>query len=147
MYIYIWLSVKIDMTMTSRFCRQLAMLVLLFFVQGCPDVVDVPAAVEPNLDKLDLDRFLQDLPKYKPWLSAVAWEAWEEFHITTNELRVSRLNSWDLPKLVSDAIIAAEARKGHVGASVSNETTQILDKESATPTKVLFQIPIECNCD
>ena len=75
------------------------MLVLLFFVQGCPDVVDVPAAVEPNLDKLDLDRFLQDLPKYKPWLSAVAWEAWEEFHITTDELRVSRLNSWDLPNL------------------------------------------------
>ena len=134
----------IDYARFTNINRFLGVLVLLLLVQGCPDVVDVPAAVEPNLGKMDLDHFLQDLRKYKPWLSAVAWEAWEEFRTSTDELTVSRLNSWDLPKLVSDAILAAEARKGHVGASISNETTQILDKESAEPTKVLF---LECNTE
>ena len=105
-------------------------------VQGCPDAVDIPAAVEPNLNKMDLDRVLQDLPKYKPWLSAVAWEAWESFCTTTDELRVSRLHSWDFPKLVSNAIVAAEARKGHVGVSIGIETAHILDKESTAPAEV-----------
>lgn len=79
--------------------------------------MDVPAAVEPNLDKMDLHRLLQDLPKYKPWLSALSWEAWEKFRAAMDELNVSRLCSWDLPKLVSNAITSAEARKEHVGTS------------------------------
>lgn len=90
---------------------------------------------------MDLERLLQDLPKYKPWLSAIVWEAWEEFCTTTEKLSVSSLNPWELPKLVSDAVIATEVRKRHLGAFVSNEISQILDKESAIPTKVLLQNP------
>ena len=33
-------------------------------LQGCPDVVGAPTAVEPNLDKMDLECLLRDLPKY-----------------------------------------------------------------------------------
>ena len=87
---------------------------------------------------MDLERLLRDLPKYKPWLSAVAWEAWEEFCTATEQLSVSCLDQWELPKLVSDAIVATEARKGRPSATVSHETSQILDKESAAPTKVFF---------
>lgn len=90
------------------------------------------------MDKMDLERLLRDLPKYKPWLSAVAWEAWEEFCTATEQLSASCLDQWELPKLVSDAIVATEARKGRPSATVSHETSQILDKESAAPTKVFF---------
>ena len=79
---------------------------------------------------MDLDQLLQDIPKYKPWLSAVAWEAWEEFCATTEKLSISCLNPWALPKLVSDSIAATEVRKRHSSPSVSNNTHQILEKES-----------------
>ena len=79
---------------------------------------------------MDLDRLLQDIPKYKPWLSAVAWEAWEEFCATTEKLSISCLNPWALLKLVSDSIAATEVRKRCSSPSVSNDTRQILEKES-----------------
>ena len=43
-------------------------------LQGDPDVTDKAAQVTPNCDKLDLERFYQDLPKYMPYLSLLARE-------------------------------------------------------------------------
>ena len=43
-------------------------------MQACPAAIDVAPQVSPSSDKLDLDHFFRDLLKYKPWLSAVAWE-------------------------------------------------------------------------
>ena len=87
---------------------------------------------------VDFKHLLRDLPKYKPWLSAIAWKAWEEFHTTTDKLSEVCLYPWELPKLVSDAIIAGRARKESTGASVSSEARAVLDKETATSAKVLY---------
>ena len=106
------------------------------FIQSCPDAVDVPTAVEPDLSKIDLEHLLRDLPKYKPWLSSVAWEAWEEFRTTTDNLGEVWSSPWGLPKLVSNAIIAGRARKESTTAPVSDETRAILSKETAVPAKV-----------
>ena len=34
----------------------------------------------PNSDKLDLEHFYLDLPKYMPYLSSPACENWEQFN-------------------------------------------------------------------
>ena len=38
-----------------------------------------PAFSTPSMEKIDLDRLKQDLPKWKPWLSASSWPEWADF--------------------------------------------------------------------
>ena len=47
--------------------------------QGCPDPMTPPLLVDPSTRLLDLDCFIADLQKYKPFLGPQAWESWEEF--------------------------------------------------------------------
>jgi len=100
-------------------------------------VVDVPPLVAPCADKLDLEHLFRDLPKYKQWLSASAWENWEEFIATSAELVLNPIPiKWELSSLVSAAITAAHARSQSHSESISLETTQLLAKETAVPKKV-----------
>ena len=55
----------------------------------------------------------------------------------TDELSVSRLNPWELQSLVRCHPSLLLQQEEAVGASVSNAMTDILDKESAAPAKVI----------
>lgn len=112
----------------------------LFCIQDCPDPSDVPKHVEPDISKLDLQHFFQDLQKYKPWLSTAAWEAWEDFTATSADLSSPSVYlHWGLPDLVSAAITAAHARSQDA-SSLCTETTRILEKETAVPAKVFMRV-------
>ena len=89
--------------------------------------------VTPNLLKMDLPRLLNDIPKYKPWVSAVNWQHWEEFCSKTDQLTMQSVNTWDLHHLVSTA-----AKSSNAGAVVhiSSDLQKLLDKETAVPQKV-----------
>lgn len=71
-------------------------------------MTDAPPRVVPSADKIDLEHFVHDLQKYKPWLSAKAREDWESF--VSNAKELSEVTSipcqWELPILVSAAITA-----------------------------------------
>ena len=34
---------------------------------------------QASVEKLELDRLRQDLPKFKPWVSPQSWQHWQEF--------------------------------------------------------------------
>ncbi len=101
-------------------------------LQDCPDVVDIPSLVEPSTGKMNLEHLSRDLPKYKPWLSPHAWEEWEEFLATTDDLVSTQpgldLNKWRLHRLVSAAIV----RPVPPAASITNDTLTLLAKETTT---------------
>ena len=107
-------------------------------LKDCPDAIDVPNLVEPSLDKIDLEHLLRDQPKYKPWLSATAWEHWEEFMWHTEDLgKVQHCDSiWEIPKLTSAAI----TRPTHSeSVSISSDTLALLAKETNAPPMVWIQ--------
>ena len=106
-------------------------------MQGCPDVIDSPPLVVPTADKLDLEHLFRDLPKYKRWVSASAWEEWEKFIETSACLLKSDAVKWELDSLVSAAVRADYARNQAQKESLSTETLQLLVKETAIPAKVM----------
>ena len=69
-----------------------------------------PSLVLPSSAKLDLERLLRDLPKFKPWISAQSWESWEAFTAQTEKLDSITSIPWELPKLAANALTAEEAR-------------------------------------
>lgn len=101
--------------------------------QNAPDIVDKPPLVPANLSKMDLPRLLNDIPKFKPWVSASNWAHWEEFVSSTDKLSQVHINSWDLHGLVSAAITSSTLP---VPAVVNGELQRLLDKESIVPPKV-----------
>ena len=109
-------------------------------MQGCPDAIDVAPLVVPSSHKIDLEHLLRDLHKYRQWLSAPAWEAWERFMSTTTEL--DQLSAepvdWVLPTLVCAAIKASNAQVQPQPESLSAEISHLVAKDTALPTKVYF---------
>ena len=89
---------------------------------------------------MDLEHFFRDLEKYQPWLSASAREAWKEFSESAKDLcKVTPgLVRWELHTLVSAAIRAQAERQSPEGLSF--ETSQLLQKETAAPPKVIFLV-------
>lgn len=98
-------------------------------------MADVPNLVQPSVDKIDLEHLLRDLPKYKPWLSAQAWEHWEEFIRHTDDLSKTQhcSNAWELPRLISAAITRPTCSDS---VSISSDTLALLAKETDVPAKV-----------
>ena len=98
----------------------------------------------PSSDKINLDHFVHDLQKYKPWLSSKAWDEWENFVANSKQLSELSCNrhEWELPVLVSAAVIASHAHSQHLPEPLSDETARLMEKETAVPTKVqLVRIP------
>jgi len=79
------------------------------------------------------------MPKYKPWLSSTAWEQWESFQQKKEELLLENPKEqiWNIPRLISAAIVAAECRKRTaVGVTLSAETAALLEKQTTKPPQV-----------
>ena len=96
----------------------------------------VPPLVHPCTDKLDLERFSRDLPKYKPWLTNQSWGAWEDIIKTSDQL--STLNEdvyWMLPDLQA-AGTAAHTSSQEQPPSLSEDALSLLEKETSIPKKV-----------
>lgn len=103
----------------------------MLLLQDCPDIVNASPLVEPSRAKIDLEHLLQDLPKYKPWLSTHSWAEWEDCMGTTDKLLLS-FTSGELQKLQS----AARITPTQPPVSLDSETVALLTKETATPPKV-----------
>lgn len=102
--------------------------------------MDKPSLVAANLNKMDLPRLLNDIPKFKPWESASNWAHWEEFVSSTDKLTHVHINSWDLHGLVSAAITSSTQP---VPAVVNEELQRLLDKENLAPPKVNTEITVD----
>lgn len=92
----------------------------------------------PCLDKLDVENFFKDLPKYKPWLTPSAREDWVEFEKNVNDLKT--LNPagerWPLPALLSASIVSCDECSQAVSSTLDFDTAVLLDKETTQPPKV-----------
>ena len=97
---------------------------------------DVAHTVAANCDKLDLQRFYIDLPKYFPFLSEKARSDWEDFKANNLEKLKVQTISWDLPGLMSAAIRSTSLYHTNPNNSVSQDTLRLLEKEVATPKPV-----------
>ena len=87
--------------------------------------------VAPCLDKIDLPRLLSNLSKYRPWLSATAWNDWESFISSSQSLSTICQNNWDLQKFVARAIVREPVH------NCLNEDLEVLvAKETEQPPKV-----------
>lgn len=106
-------------------------------VQSCPDIGIAPPLVTPSTAKLDLERFLRDLPKYKPWVSAESWEWWEEFVDKREDLDMVKPLPWVLPKLYA----SAETRPKVSSGTIPTSTAEMLEKETAQHKKVSLHDP------
>ena len=97
-------------------------------------MTDEAGQVTPNYEKLDLERFYQDLPKYNPYLSLLARDHWEQFKSANpTTLKNTTLLRWELPALYSAAIHSPPLQEKE---QVSHETSSLLQKEVATPKRV-----------
>ena len=83
---------------------------------------------------MDLPRLLNDIPKYKPWVSDANWVHWEEFMKEASNLETPKYNTWELHTLVSAAIKSSRVQPS---VPISKELQTILEKESAVPPKVI----------
>ena len=112
------------------------MLIQVFELQGDPDVTNEADTVVPNCDKLDLQRFYQDLPKYMPYLSVSARNHWEQFK-TANPTTLTNANllKWEMPVLYTAAILRSSQMQD-TDNHISNETSALLQKEVAIPKEV-----------
>lgn len=110
-------------------------------LQSCPNVSSPAPLVVPNTAKLDIERLLRDLPKFKPWVNADSWKWWESFIMKIDDLDKVQDIPWELPKLCTYAMEAEKARKEVACNSISAETTRLLEKETASCAKVCF---VEC---
>ena len=94
-------------------------------------MTDIPPLVEPNSDKLDLPRFYQDLPKYYHYLSSSSREHWQQFQSDHKEAICNNDVSWEMPRLVSAAILSSTIRRPD--NEIGRATLQLLEKETAVP--------------
>ena len=118
---------------------------LNIFLQGCPDVTDTAPLVTLSTAKLDLEHLLRDLPKYQPWLSPTSWEAWEEFIANSDQLSVVNTDIlWILPVLKTAAVSRVEDSSTQSQQHISDETLQLIGKETQIPNKVHMYIYIYC---
>lgn len=92
-----------------------------------------PSVVLPTTRLLDLDRFFSDLPKYRPFLSTEDWKSWEQFIDKSPELSQANPDVlWELPALV----LAAKNLPPISQGEISEETTQLFEKETRVPSDV-----------
>ena len=98
-------------------------------------MTDKAALVEANSDKLDLEHFYRDLPKYLPYLSPLACDHWKDFELLNSSSIAVGDVTWGLPTLVSAAILSRQSTTEH-DHPISRETLRLLDKEVATPKPV-----------
>ena len=105
-------------------------------MQGCPDVKTPPAFVVPSAAKLDLERLLRDLPKYKQWINARSWESWEEFIANTEKLTEINPLPWKFLQLKANAEAAERVRKQQPPCTLTQETASIIEKETAAIPEV-----------
>ena len=104
---------------------------------GCPDK---PPLVEPNSDKLDLELFYQDLPKYYPYLSPTSRQHWELFQSENPEAVQAKTDiRWEMPNLVSAAILSSEPQIEPMD-EISSETLGLLHIETAVPKLVCVNL-------
>ena len=109
---------------------------LIFVLQSCLDVTKVPLLLCPSLEKLDLERFIHNLPKYQPWLSSESWKAWEDFISKSDELHTIQPDVlWVLPTL-QEAGIARRMSSNTQPQPLSEEALTLLQKETSIPKKV-----------
>lgn len=109
---------------------------IIVHLQGCPDVKIPPVFVEPSTDKLDVERLVRDLPKYKQWITATSWESWEEFIANTEKLMEVKPLSWNFSQLIVNAEAAEKNRKQQSSSVLTQETVSIIDKETAAIQEV-----------
>ena len=57
--------------------------------------IGVPHAVSPNVEKLDLNRLKEDIPKYGPWISSSSATVWNTFMAKNLEDHLSTPESGD----------------------------------------------------
>jgi len=90
---------------------------------------------------LDLPRFYQDLPKYYQYLSLSSCDHWQQFRLENAEAIHNKIDLiWEMPKLVSAAILSSTIPKPV--SEISNETLQILEKETVAPKPVSKHVTI-----
>lgn len=92
--------------------------------------------VAANSDKLDLERFYIDLPKYFPYLSEKARNDWENFKASNPEKLSTQSISWNLPSVLSAAILSTTPCHTDPQNSINPDTLRLLQKEVATPKPV-----------
>ena len=109
-------------------------------LRECPDVKLPPAFVVPSTSKLDLERFVRDLPKYKPWINAKSWESWEEFIANKETFTEVKLLPWKFSQLLFNAEAAEKIRKQQPSRTLTHETATILEKETAGVPEVCISI-------
>ena len=95
-----------------------------------------PSLLCPSADKVDLERLLQEIPKYQPWVSPLAFEQWGLFADEASTL-LTTVNPdvlWDLPILQ----VASNSRPATSSTDnqLSDETRALLEKQSRIPKLV-----------
>ncbi|XP_065917482.1 uncharacterized protein [Dysidea avara] len=98
-----------------------------------PDLSIAPSLLCPSADKVDLERLLQEIPKYQPWVSPLAFEQWGLFADEASTL-LTTVNPdvlWDLPILQ----VASNSRPATSSTDnqLSDETRALLEKQSRIP--------------
>ena len=99
-----------------------------------------PAFVVPSTDKLDLERLIRDLPKYKQWINAKSWESWEEFIDNTEKITEVKPLPWNFSQLIINAETAEKIRKQQPSCTLAQETASIIDIETAAIPEVCILI-------
>ena len=94
---------------------------------------NAPSLVCPSQEKVDLERLLREIPKYKPWVSPVSFEQWIKFADEARPLftTVNPDVLWPLP------ILKLTASRRPVAA---NNTTELSDSTRALLAKD-FTVP------
>lgn len=98
-------------------------------------MTEKPPLVEPNSDKLDLPRFYQDLPKYYQYLSEESHQNWEQFRSQNPETICSEGLQWEMPKLLSAAILSSQSPVETANV-ISASTISLIQKETTAPKPV-----------
>ena len=60
--------------------------------------------VTPDTLKMDVQRLLLDIPKYRAWVNPMAWKDWEIFSNNIDKLSEAPFRSWNMQLLGSAAI-------------------------------------------
>ena len=108
--------------------------------QGCPEISDKADLVVANSAKIDLEHLYIDLPKYFPYLSEEACIEWNSFKANNPEKLATEDVSWEMPSLLSAAIVSRCHTSTEPKNPISSATLKLLDKEVATPR------PVSINC-
>lgn len=92
----------------------------------------------PSGAKIDPVRLNADIPKYKPYISPMSWNNWEEFLTNLENIDSVQPQVWILPQLLSASIKASAIRleKERTVPGVSLDTMNLLEKEVTAPPPV-----------